>query len=64
MEPVVRAAVEGGVKLVENNELCLAVLANFQSSSAHCALAATGRNSRKANQWIATLLADRVGQAP
>ena len=29
MEPVVQVAAGGGVKLVENNEPCLAVLANF-----------------------------------
>jgi hypothetical protein len=40
MEPVVRAA--NGVKLVENNEPCLAVLANFlapicaSAISSHC----------------------------
>ena len=39
---------------VENNEPCLAVLANFLAPIVHCALAATGRNwnSRKENKKI------------
>ena len=35
MEPVVRVAVGDGVKLVENNEPCLAVLAIFLAPIVH-----------------------------